>query len=98
MFRFTIRDVLWLTVVVALGVGWWVSHRTARAQRYTVIAHAERLQDALWKAKRAYVECKECLDLSMQIPNYGKVFALTKEPEWAILDEPIPGTSSSESE
>ena len=23
MFRFTIRDVLWLTVVVALGVGWW---------------------------------------------------------------------------
>jgi hypothetical protein len=22
MFRFTIRDVLWLTVVVALGVGW----------------------------------------------------------------------------
>jgi hypothetical protein len=27
MFRFTIRDVLWLTVVVALAVGWWVDHR-----------------------------------------------------------------------
>ena len=27
MFRFTIRDVLWLTVVVALAVGWWVEHR-----------------------------------------------------------------------
>jgi hypothetical protein len=26
MFRFTIRDVLWLTVVVALGVGWWIEH------------------------------------------------------------------------
>jgi hypothetical protein len=26
MFRFSIRDVLWLTVVVALGVGWWVDH------------------------------------------------------------------------
>jgi hypothetical protein len=24
MFRFTIRDVLWLTVVVALATGWWV--------------------------------------------------------------------------
>ena len=23
--RFTIRDVLWLTVVVALAVGWWLS-------------------------------------------------------------------------
>ena len=27
MFRFTIRDVLWLTVVVALAVGWWIQHR-----------------------------------------------------------------------
>jgi hypothetical protein len=25
MFRFTIRDVLWLMVVVALACGWWVS-------------------------------------------------------------------------
>jgi hypothetical protein len=26
MFRFTIRDVLWLTVVVALAVGWFVTN------------------------------------------------------------------------
>jgi hypothetical protein len=26
MFRFTIRDVLWLTVVVGLAVGWWMDH------------------------------------------------------------------------
>ena len=24
--RFTIRDLLWLTVVVALAVGWWLDH------------------------------------------------------------------------
>ena len=24
MFRFTIRDVLWLTVLVGLGVAWWL--------------------------------------------------------------------------
>jgi hypothetical protein len=29
MFRFTIRDVLWLTVVVALAAGWWLDHRRA---------------------------------------------------------------------
>lgn len=23
MFRFTIRDVLWLTALVAMGVAWW---------------------------------------------------------------------------
>ena len=26
MFRFTIRDVLWLMVVVGLAVGWWLDH------------------------------------------------------------------------
>jgi type II secretory pathway component GspD/PulD (secretin) len=26
-FRFTIRDLLWLTVVVALMLGWWIDHR-----------------------------------------------------------------------
>jgi len=25
--RFTIRDLLWLTLVVALAVGWWLGHR-----------------------------------------------------------------------
>jgi hypothetical protein len=25
--KFSIRDLLWLTVVVALAVGWWVSYR-----------------------------------------------------------------------
>jgi len=24
MFRFTIRDVLWLMVVVGLAIGWWL--------------------------------------------------------------------------
>jgi hypothetical protein len=27
MFRFSIRDVLWLTVVVALGCAWWIEHQ-----------------------------------------------------------------------
>jgi hypothetical protein len=35
MFRFTIRDVLWLTAVVALAVGWWV-----HAQRLVHLANA----------------------------------------------------------
>ena len=32
MFRFTIRDVLWLTVVVALAAGWWIDHRQLRQE------------------------------------------------------------------
>jgi len=25
--RFSIRDLLWLTLVVALAVGWWLDHK-----------------------------------------------------------------------
>lgn len=31
MFRFTIRDVLWLMVVVGLAVGWWRDRQTAKS-------------------------------------------------------------------
>jgi hypothetical protein len=27
MFRFVIRDLLWLTVAVAIGAAWWLDHR-----------------------------------------------------------------------
>jgi len=26
-FRFTIRDLLWLTLVVGMGLAWWADHR-----------------------------------------------------------------------
>ena len=39
MFRFTIRDVLWLTVVAALAVGWWVDRRWLEAD------YADKLSD-----------------------------------------------------
>jgi hypothetical protein len=32
-FRFSIRDVLWLTVVVGLGVGWWIHAKKTEAIR-----------------------------------------------------------------
>ena len=32
-FRFTIRDLLWLTAVVTMGVGWWLDHRHGATQR-----------------------------------------------------------------
>ena len=31
-FRFTIRDLLWLTLVVALATGWWLDHQRDAAQ------------------------------------------------------------------
>jgi hypothetical protein len=31
MFRFSIRDLLWLTLVVAMGLGWWLREGQLRA-------------------------------------------------------------------
>ena len=52
MFRFTIRDVLWLTVVVALAVAFWVerSHRVAATREIQKI----RLEQALAEERAAY--------------------------------------------
>ena len=33
--RFTIRDLLWLTVVAALAVGWWVDRCRMTAPRFS---------------------------------------------------------------
>ena len=36
MFRFTIRDVLWLMVVVALALGWWTEYRCRAVALITI--------------------------------------------------------------
>ena len=40
MFRFTIRDVLWLTVVVAIGVGWGIEFYRSPSRRLEHCAEA----------------------------------------------------------
>jgi hypothetical protein len=43
MFRFTIRDVLWLTVVVALAVGWWIDHRKTKKLEAQYVDLSQRI-------------------------------------------------------
>jgi len=40
MFRFTIRELLILTVTAALAVGWWIDHRQYIGER-AVLRHLE---------------------------------------------------------
>jgi hypothetical protein len=32
VFRFSIRDLLWLTLVVAMGLGWWINSQRSRVE------------------------------------------------------------------
>jgi hypothetical protein len=36
MFRFTIREMLWLTMVAALAMGWWL-HQRAWVEKYSAM-------------------------------------------------------------
>jgi hypothetical protein len=48
MFRFMIRDVLWLTVVVALAVGWWLEHRSQTARLAALEKEVIHLRQQPW--------------------------------------------------
>jgi len=57
MFRFTIRDLLWLTVVVAMILGWWIRERqlngeVAKALEWRArTAALERFLDPEWRVE-----------------------------------------------
>jgi hypothetical protein len=44
MFRFTIRELLLLTIVTALGIGWWLERRALTGSRDQWRLKAEELQ------------------------------------------------------
>jgi hypothetical protein len=55
--RFTIRDLLWLTLVVAMAVGWWMDHHNVvleRDQLLQKVAQYEKLDLYEGYAVRAF--------------------------------------------
>jgi hypothetical protein len=53
MLRFTIRDVLWLTVVAALAIAWYVDRASIDSARASLRAEQEAL-----KAKRKELDAQ----------------------------------------
>jgi len=45
MFRFTIRDALWLTVVVGVGCAWWADRSSQRAIYKRLLTRYQLLED-----------------------------------------------------
>jgi hypothetical protein len=71
--RFTIRDLLWLTAVVALGVAWWADRKRV-AKEFDVRAdnllhYANRQLDAFAdRANQAEIQLKKTLDSQKSAP------------------------------
>jgi hypothetical protein len=49
MFRFSIRDLLWLTILIAVLVGWWVQWRADVIARHRDAAAIQHLKQQLAK-------------------------------------------------
>ncbi|HUE74977.1 MAG TPA: hypothetical protein VMP01_29185 [Pirellulaceae bacterium] len=59
MFNFTIRDLLWLTVVVALGLAWYAEHKRLLA----ALAEVQQVQElAKEQAERAEGDIRYLLE------------------------------------
>lgn len=69
MFQFTIRDLLWLIVVVAMGVAWLVDHhRLSGGQRLAFRAHT---MEEVLKAEGWIVEQDEDKWFNVRIHTKG---------------------------
>ena len=83
MFRFTIRDVLWLTVVVALAVALWLQCADISWRLAALRLHAIALRDALVSAEHNETVYLSRLDARDTETDLADV-------DWTLVDKFIP--------
>ena len=87
MFRFTIRDLLWLTALSAALIAWGIDHTKTRIDWQRVRAHERQLQaakqDAFWAQMRAEI-AQEQKALVLSAAARRGVTPLDIEPETTI--------------
>jgi hypothetical protein len=86
MFRFTIRELILLTVIVAMGAAWWVKRQSA-----------QRLQnernDIHWKIESITSILR---DRGMEVSDNGRTIAVRRGPTFReseksdIVSRPVP--------
>jgi hypothetical protein len=80
--RFSIRDLVWVTVVVAMGLGWWVSYRALNAKRLEAVGQVQRHRETLSHVKLTTDAWHE------QFKMHG-INILPLLVDWSILDDPL---------
>jgi len=79
MFRFTIRDLLWLTVVVALAVGWLVDHQRQAKSRADLWTQYNEMS-------------REHFDLEFAVKMEPSLLGLQPDPDhpgiWRFMSDP----------
>ena len=68
MFRFTIRDVLWLTVVTALVVGWFIDRNQLARQISVLDSDISKVKELL---KQSEADREHAYNLLDHLPGGG---------------------------
>jgi hypothetical protein len=68
--RFTIRDLLWLTLVVAMAVGWWIDRRNVVDEMRQLVSLYER-QPKLLRERDRLQALANGWSLNTQITTYA---------------------------
>ena len=85
MFRFTIRDVLWLTVVAALAAGWWSDQDRIRRQEANLRLEAQRLRALPVRRAEAVLKIAEAeLDAVEEVAQRNR--SAVSESEMRLLE------------
>ena len=70
-FRFTLRDLLWLTVVLAMAVGWWTDRTELLNNQRTIESELEEL--------RFKIELNRFFPQVFPFPSHGRSKKTTSE-------------------
>ena len=73
MFRFTIRDVLWLMVVVGMGVAWWFQFQRA---------NEESLRRKTWEKSARTLARGKLESFSVRLKDDGEIIFMPKDYDW----------------
>jgi hypothetical protein len=92
MFRFTIRDVLWLTVVVALTVGWWLERARSQGQARRIERLEAEVQQSGVAIKTFYDDLER---IEQALPAYGAglVWSRDMRPSLSPVSKAKKGTT-----
>src|SRR5262245_30598482 len=94
MFRFTIRDALWLMVVVFVAAGWWMNSASLLRDRQKLVLDHDATKTELLKRSTELDERCNQLVIDLHEKGYGAVF---RDGKWVLHQiNPIPRQPSAE--
>jgi hypothetical protein len=83
--KLNLRDLFWLVVVVALGLGWWREHHSATSRNQAAMAHSDRrakfLEEALNNNGMLFKEYPEGFSVYPMPKGASRPSSMRPEPQ-----------------